>query len=141
MILVAALRWSQFWGSGNVIVRSDNMTAVAAVNKGTTRSKPLMRVIRPLFWLSVVRGFVMRCEFVPGVVNILADGMSRLHECDKFNLIARCFNWHTNGFKFMWPVWLVQHMSYRTFLSIVPQVLRWLHSGRNGNVQHGLYGP
>ena len=141
MILAAALRWGQWWKNSKVICRVDNMTAVSAVNKGSSNSKGLMQVLRPLFWLSVCQNFHVVCYYLPGVNNVLADALSRLHEPVRFEFVANVFRWNDTMFNMFWPLWMVQHGSYRTFLFLVPQVLRWLNSGRNGVNQLGCIGP
>ena len=135
MMLVAAFRWACFWAKGRVVFRTDNMTAAVALNKGTSLCRPLMEIVRTMFWIATCQNFAVNCVHLPGECNVLADALSRLHESEKLNIVAKCFAWHTLEFRFMWPILLIQHMSYQGFLFLVPQVLRWLHSDRSG---HGL---
>jgi hypothetical protein len=63
-----------------VCVLSDNSATIAAVNKGTTKSRDLLEVIERLFWISILYNFKLSAVFLAGVDNILADRISRLHD-------------------------------------------------------------
>ena len=56
-VLVAAEKWGPLWRGQHIKVRSDNMTTVASINKGTSRSVGLLAIVQKLFWLSVEFGF------------------------------------------------------------------------------------
>jgi hypothetical protein len=133
MMVVAAEHWGPLWYNGQVIVRIDNYTAASGVNKGTSRCEPLMEIVRRLFWLSVFGAFDIKCWFLPGTENWLADAVSRLHEPGKLDILCNWFNWTDPGFLLCWPLVLLQHMSYNAFLFVVPQVLRWINLGRSGS--------
>ena len=139
MVLIAALRWARWWENGRVVCRIDIITAATAVNKGTSRCEGLMWVIRRLFWLSVLQNFQISCSYLPGEGNCLADALSRLHDAGKFCWVAKNFQWDSMYFAIFWPFWLVHHMSYRSFLFLVPQVVRWLNLGRSGGRRRWLY--
>jgi hypothetical protein len=62
------------------VVRSDNASTVAGINKGTSRSVDMLGIIQKLFWLSVKFGFKLSAVHLPGRLNILSDRISRLHE-------------------------------------------------------------
>jgi hypothetical protein len=133
MVLVAAYRWKHLWNNAKVVVRIDNVTGASGINEGTSRCAPLMDIVRELFWLSVLNNFEVKCWYLPGMNKWLADALSRLHEPGKIDVLARWFSWDCWGFKLFWPFLFRQCMSYSTFLSIVPQVLRWLNSGKSTN--------
>jgi hypothetical protein len=56
-ILLAAKRWGKYWSGLHILVRSDNMSAVASINRTTSRSGPLLLLVKELFWLSVLYDF------------------------------------------------------------------------------------
>lgn len=76
-IYIAALKWGNLWRNHHVIVASDNTTAVSAINKGSSRSPVIMRMLRDLFWISAKFNFHLIAEFIPGLRNTLADAASR----------------------------------------------------------------
>jgi hypothetical protein len=78
MVNQAAMRWGQFWSGHHVLIRSDNAATVACINKGSTRSVPMLKIVEKLFWLSVFFGFKLSASFLPGIENVLADRISRL---------------------------------------------------------------
>lgn len=77
-VYLAAIKWAPQWRNKHVVVTSDNTTAVASINKGTSKSLAIMRMLRDLFWISVTFNFHLTAEFIPGVDNIIADAASRL---------------------------------------------------------------
>jgi hypothetical protein len=68
-----------------VLVRSDNLTAVSALNKSTSRGVALMPIIREIFWLGVEYNLVVSSMHIPGEQNLLADRISRLHSLSHAN--------------------------------------------------------
>ena len=79
-IVLAAEHWCMAWQNKRVLVICDNSTSVSCINRGTSRSPLLMKYLRYMFWLSVVYNFRLTAMHVPGVDNVLADKISRLHE-------------------------------------------------------------
>ena len=127
MVLVAVRRWSCLWKGDDVIVRCDNKTAVSAFYKYTSRSKAIMQMVREVFQWSVSSDFQLKCWFLPGECNMVADSLSRLNEWDRLCSAAYWLDWDNDWFHCFWQCELVMHMSYNTFLSIIPQMLRWTH--------------
>ena len=132
MVVVAAQKWGRFWADDDVIVRCDNKTATSAFNKGSTKSQSVMVLVREVFMHSMVFNFALKCFYLPGVSNYLADGLSRLHEYDRLCAVAVWFDWNSDCFRALWCFELVLHMSYNTFLTLVSKVLRWLRFGSDG---------
>ena len=91
---------------GVVTVRSDNVTTVSCINKGTSRNWRIMKAIRRLFWLSVKFNFKLRVLHIPGRRNHLADVISRLHEPGRLKQLQALLPRNT------YP--LDGHMSYRS---------------------------
>jgi hypothetical protein len=80
--LIAAELWAPFWENRCILIRSDNMATVSAINKGSTRSVEMLDIIQRIFWLSVKCGFRLKASFILGKLNILSDLISRLHSVD-----------------------------------------------------------
>ena len=78
-IYLAARRWAPLWVGHHVIVKCDNQAAVAMINKGTTANPQVMAWLRHLFWLSAIHNFRITAVYVPGILNVLADSISRMH--------------------------------------------------------------
>ena len=83
----AAQIWGPSWSNHKVILFSDNATTVAGINKGTSRNKSIMCLLRYLFWLSACHNFQIKACHIPGKNNISADVISRLHEKEAFSSI------------------------------------------------------
>ena len=82
-IYFAAKQWATSWSGHHIVIHSDNMAAVAIINKGTCKNEVVTAFLRDLFWLSAV------CNFsIPGHKNIVADAISHLH--DGFYLNRSC---------------------------------------------------
>ena len=79
-VLLSVKRWGSLFKGRHIIVRSDNMATVAAVNNCTSKSKALMPLVREMFWLAVEFDFKLTAIFIPGVQNVMADRLSRLNE-------------------------------------------------------------
>lgn len=56
----------------------DSVTALTWINKGSSKSKPAMKILRELFWRSATQGFRVTCSHIPGKKNVIADAASRL---------------------------------------------------------------
>ena len=78
-VVVAAHRWAPFWANKRIIIRSDNITTVASINKCTSRNDFIMQCLRKLFWLGATFNFHLTSRHVPGHLNIAADAASRIH--------------------------------------------------------------
>ena len=76
-IYLAALQWGAEWMNKHVVVHVDNMTAKAGINKGSSSSPVIMKMLRDLFRISAKYNFHLVAVFIPGVENILADAASR----------------------------------------------------------------
>ena len=112
-VLIAAHRWAHLWHGKHLVVRSDNMSTVAAINNSTSRSPNLLPFIQELFWLSITMNFKLSASFIPGKLNILSDRLLRLHEtraaCEAQALL--------NNFSYE-IILCKSHTSYDTFLCL-----------------------
>jgi len=127
-VLLAARQWADKWQGADVLVWTDNSTTMYAVNKGTSKSAEIMVLLRELFWLSTMFGFNIRCVHVPGVKHVVVDCISRLYEDGKLMQLESIWGFRTPMFNGIWPFVFIWHMSYKSFLSLAPQILRWLGS-------------
>ena len=76
----AATRWAHRWSNHRVLVYCDNHAAVGILNKGSCRDAFMMQSLRRIFWLSAKFNFKLRVIYYPGIVNVVADAVSRLQE-------------------------------------------------------------
>ena len=81
-VLVAAKRWGSSWSGKHILLRSDNVSVVSAVNSGTSRSIELLSIVQELFWLAVEFDFRLTASYLPGKLNVLSDAISRMDELD-----------------------------------------------------------
>ena len=75
--LLAAAVWGPSWRGQRVRWRCDNQAAVFAVTARSCRDKSLMHLLRCLFFFEAHYQFELGAEYLPGVVNTLADDLSR----------------------------------------------------------------
>jgi hypothetical protein len=92
------------------MVRSDNRATVAAVNNATSRSPELLTLIREIYWLSVKHDFKLSASHIPGVENVLSDGISRMFNVDKALLMKELLMQNPNA-----CMYCLGHMSKESF--------------------------
>ncbi len=122
VITMAVRRWAPFWRNASVTIHTDNMTAKAAVNKGTVRCKSAMAFVREIFWWATLFGFKIKAVHIPGVRNTLADAISRLHCVPSFSVLKTFLHLRVFPDLHCMMQLLLSHMSLKSFLSILPQV-------------------
>ncbi len=83
-IAVAAAVWGPSWGGKHVRFHSDNAAVVACVQKRSAKSPPLVQLLRCISLYGAYYGFQISAEHVPGVVNVVADALSR----DRADLVS-----------------------------------------------------
>jgi hypothetical protein len=109
-VLESARRWGSKWAGHHILVRSDNVSAVAAINNSTSRSGPLLEIIKELFWLAVKFDFKLSACHLSGKLNVLSDKLSRLH-CFDDAVCAKNMLVGVNG-----VITCVNHISYTSYL-------------------------
>lgn len=82
-VYLAVCRWAPYWQNRRIFIQSDNTVTVHTINRGTSRNPFLMACLRDLFWLSAHFNFHITARYIPGMINTLADGISRIHEPNK----------------------------------------------------------
>ena len=116
-IYFAAKHWAPSWSGQHIVIHSDNTTAVSILNKGSCKNKVVMGFLRELFWLSAIYNFRITAKHIPGLKNVIADAISRLHESyylDRFcRLLLPWYNFNAHAI-FEMP--LLLHMPYYSFI-------------------------
>jgi hypothetical protein len=112
-VLVAARRWCKTWKGCHIQVKSDNMATIAAINNTTSRSSPLLKIIKELFWLSVEYDFRLSAVHLPGRFNLFSDKLSRMHNVYDANYAMFLLTGGRMG-----SVCINNHMSYESFFSL-----------------------
>ncbi len=76
-IVWALAIWGVYWKDSAVTVYCDNTGAVAAVNSGYSKIPRIMHLLRCLFFIRARFRVDLIAMHVPGVLNHLADAISR----------------------------------------------------------------
>ena len=118
-VCFAARRWCHRWKNKRIIIHTDNTTALALINKGTSKSQIIMAELRNLFWLSTKFNFHIRAVHLPGSQNFAADAISRLH--DKRYLLR--FYYYCQFAHIPFSTSLLHHMSYASYMFVLSQVM------------------
>lgn len=86
-IVMACVLWGHEWRCKRILFHCDNMSAVDIVNKGRSKVKTIMKLVRRLTLCSALNNFTIHCTHIPGVRNIIADALSRF-QIEKFRRLA-----------------------------------------------------
>lgn len=81
-VVIEAHRWAHFWCNKRVIIYSDNSVTVSSINKASSKYATIMKSLWSfciLFWLSGLFNFHLSANFIPGILNTVADSLSSLH--------------------------------------------------------------
>ena len=77
-IVAACAAWGGNWQRLRVVFHCDNRSVVDAIAAGSSRSPPVMHLLRVLFMLCSLHCFHVTAVHVAGVANPIADALSRL---------------------------------------------------------------
>ena len=91
-VIMAAQVWCRTWANHHVVIHTDNQVTEAVINNGTARNSTCLELLKHLASLALQFNFTISAAYIPGVENIMADTISRLHEPGKFNLLGTLFN-------------------------------------------------
>ena len=72
-VVTAALTWGSQWGRKKVVFRVDCLPVVQAVQKGATRQRRMMQLLRALHHCAALHHFDYRIVHIAGVDNVIAD--------------------------------------------------------------------
>ena len=124
-ICIAAKRWGPRFENHHIILHTDSQVAEAMVNNGTTRNSACLYLLKKMSALALRHNFALTAVHIPGKDNIFPDAISRLHERGQVSRFYNaCMDFYANMNCI--PVFnLVAHMSCKSMLSILPQILQW----------------
>jgi hypothetical protein len=119
VIELSARRWGHLWNGLHVLVRSDNVLSVAAINNTTSRSPALLEIVKNIYWLSVKHNFRLSAKHIAGELNVFSDALSRLCKPEFACLAASLLSGESGS-----CVYAKNHMSYPAFLLLQEEWLR-----------------
>ena len=120
--VLAARRWAPLWENSKVVFCTDNQTAKACIQKGTSKNPSLLPWVRELHLWSLLFNFDIVSSWIPGVNNVIPDTISRLHDHTYQRYFLSMLNIPTmsDNNKVLYCS-LLHHMSYKGFLSCFPR--------------------
>lgn len=78
--LLSIERWKEHLRDRLITVRTDNITTLSAINKGTASNQLVLNWLRSLFWLSDTYNFRVPARHIRTASNTMAGALSRLHD-------------------------------------------------------------
>lgn len=91
-VLLALDQWRHCWLHGTLVVHTDNETVRHALLDGTTKSSPVLLVLRALLRLAFAMDIKVHAVRISTEENVLADAISR----QDWSLVANlCPNWQS----------------------------------------------
>ena len=76
-IVAACATWGAEWTRKRILFHCDNLSIVDCLKSGSSRSPPVMSLLRALFLVCAQHSFTMSAKHIPGVANNIADAISR----------------------------------------------------------------
>ena len=86
-IVMALILWGQQWKRKRLLFYCDNLATVNIINKGRSKSKMIMNLMRKLTFYSALNNITVHAEHIPGDTNDIADAISRF-QTQKFRRLA-----------------------------------------------------
>lgn len=77
-ILISFELWGSHFCNRNILLHSDNMGVVFAINCLSSKSLPVLAVLRNLVFKCLQLNVWLKAKYDPGVSNRIADSLSRL---------------------------------------------------------------
>ena len=77
-VVVACQLWGSWWKGLRVVVRCDNQSMVAAINKGYSKDMIISDLLRVLIYYALAGNFSISAKHIPGKKNRCSDLLSRL---------------------------------------------------------------
>ena len=87
-IVLAACIWGHNWSQKHILFYCDNKAAVTAINKGTSSSPLIAKLLRVLTLRSMQGNFLVQASHVPGKTNGIVDALSRKQMQQFFHLAS-----------------------------------------------------
>ena len=82
-IYAACATWGHFWPGKRIVICTDNKPITDVWQAGTSKSKPIMSLIRSTFLIAAKNQFSLSLKYIPGKTNTAADLISRF-QVNKF---------------------------------------------------------
>lgn len=86
-VVLALLIWGSELQNKKLIFRIDNSALVATLNKRTSKSKSVMKLVRPLVFLTMRYNIQFKAMHIEGLHNSIADSLSRF-QMERFRSLA-----------------------------------------------------
>ena len=96
-ILVAVYIWRELFTNKKVLFWCDNLSVVRIINRQTSRSERVMRLVRRLVLTCLESNISFSAKHIAGVNNDVADALSRFQE-ERFRSLAPDANRHSEVF-------------------------------------------
>ena len=93
-VTIAAAMWGPQWSGKRICFHSDNMAVVAVLQRRSAKSPPLVHLLRCMALFSAYYGFYFTSRHVPGVLNEVADALSRNKASHVASFIAQVPQFH-----------------------------------------------
>ena len=94
-IVVSCVLWGDKWNRKRILFHCDNMYTVQIINKGRSKVKVIMKLLRRLTWCAAKHNFTVHAQHLPGKLNSVADALSRF-QMDIFRNLAPQADFETN---------------------------------------------
>ena len=78
-----------------ILVKSDNLNVVTAINKGSYREAVVMHLLRCIWFFVAHFDIRVVAKHLPGKDNVMADGLSRNDTTERAKLTAGLSRWPT----------------------------------------------
>ena len=78
-ILLACILWKDKFTRKQLIISSDNETAMFELNHRSSKSEFRQQILRGIWYLSALHHFKIKVKHVPGKINRISDCLSRCH--------------------------------------------------------------
>lgn len=128
-IIKAVQRWCFLFKNKLVYIYTDNQCAATLLNKCSCKSEIIMKYMREMFWTSVMYNFVIKVCYMPGCLQTIPDAISRMHETNGLSnvelLINNWYKCHMHNENIFYYYNMLNHMSIRTLVYILDQVMTW----------------
>ena len=76
-ILTATITWGSHFRGKRIVFITDNLPITQIWDKGTTKCKDLMCLVRTLYLVAARLEFTVTMKHIPGSSNVIADSLSR----------------------------------------------------------------
>ena len=123
-VLLGLRRWQACLSRRWIVIYTDNNVTKSWLKKGTRRSPHFISWLREIFWLSAVNNFRLTSRYIPSKANVVADMLSRLHNClyaDHFLFLlnSNILSCNSNGPNFLPMSLALVPLQIQTFLKNV----------------------